>query len=121
MNKATAKDKKKKKKTSKKATVNNGEDSKKESDAEFGEEISEDDSLRKHNPQKGIQRTARSAGICYTEYYTEYPYRNLNEHINNLKEDERKGFAESYIAYRARADRNDDTTVMKSMVYSKMQ
>ena len=59
VDKATAKDKKKKKKTSKKATVNNGEDSKKESDAEFGEEISEDDSPRKHNPQEGIQRTAR--------------------------------------------------------------
>ena len=91
--------------------------SKKESDAESGEELSEDDSLRKHNPQKGMQRTARSAGICYTEY----PYRNLNEHISNLKEDERNGFAESYIAYRARADRNDDSMVMKSMVYSKMQ
>ena len=49
--KATTEDKKKKRKTSKKATVKNA-DPKKENEGESEEEVSEDDSPRKHNPQE---------------------------------------------------------------------
>ena len=115
--KAAAKDKKKKKKTGKNATVNTGGDSKRESEAELDEEASEDDSPKKQNPQENVQRTARSARICYATP----SYRDLNEQLSNLSEEERKGFAGSYKAYRARVDRDDDTSVMKSRVYSKMQ
>ena len=52
-------------------------------------------------------------------------YKDLNEELRHMKDEERReeirGFTESYIAYRARVARQDDTPVTKSMVYSKMQ
>ena len=114
--KATAKEKKKKKKTGKRATVNNG-NSRRECEAESEEEASEEDSPRKQNPQESIQRTARSARISYGPI----SYRDLNEQLSNLNEEEKKGLAGSYTAYRARVARDDDTSVVKSRVYSKMQ
>ena len=86
---------------------------KKESEAESEEEVSEEDSPRKHNPQEETQRGGRSARICYGTSR----YRDLNEQLSRLNDEERKGFAESYKAYRARAARVDDTSVMRSMVF----
>ena len=83
--------------------------------------MSEDDSPKKHDSQEERQHNARSARIrCGAPCY-----RDLNEESNNMKDEEkreeRKGFKESYIAYRARVAREDDTPVTKSMVYSRMQ
>ena len=83
--------------------------------------MSEEDSPRKHDSQEERQHNARSARIrCGAPCY-----RDLNEELNNMKDEEkrekRKGFKESYIAYRARVAREDDTPVTKSMVYSRMQ
>ena len=81
--------------------------------------MSEEDSPRKHNPQEDTQRSARSATICNGTP----SYRDLNEQLSSLNDEERKGFADSYITYRARVAREDDTPVSYSvsMLYSKMQ
>ena len=41
--------------------------------------------------------------------------------MNNLSEDEKQGFDGIYTAYRARVSRDDDTSVVRSRAYSKMQ
>ena len=44
----------------------------------------------------------------------------MNEQLSNLNDEEKKGFSVSYTAYRARVARDDDTSVVRSRAYYKM-
>ena len=79
---------------------------------------------QKKKPQKRIlqrnknpQHKARSVRINYGPR----SYRDLNEQLSNLSEEEKQGFTGSYKACRARVARDDDTSVVKSRAYSNMQ
>ena len=85
----------KEKKSGKKATLNNG-DSRRENEAEEEkEDIPEEDSPRKQNPQQNTQYNATSVRIIYGPP-------SLNAQLNNLSEEEKQGFDGIYTAYRAR-------------------
>ena len=71
--KATTKNKnKKKKKTGKKATINNA-DPQREDEGKSEEEVSEDDSPRKHNSEEVTQVMARTASIQYGNASSQVP------------------------------------------------
>ena len=48
-----------------------------------------------------------------------YPsFADLNDQLSNLKEEEKKEFATSYTAYRARSAKDSDSCMVKSMAWS---
>ena len=68
-----------------KAIVDNA-DPQREEEGESEEEVSEDDSPRKHNFEEVTQVMARSARIQYGNA----SYRDLSAELKNLEEEERK-------------------------------
>ena len=109
---ATKGKKKRNRRAGKRATVNNS-DSRRESKEE--EEASEEESPRKADPPEVGYRT-RSARLNYGQT----TYRDLNEQLSNLKEEEKKELSGRFKAYSARIARNEDTSVVQSTVHSKI-
>ena len=110
---ATKGKKKRNRRAGKKATVNNS-DSRRESEEE--EEASEEDSPRKADPPENRYATARSARLTYGQA----TYRDLNEELSNLKEEEKKELSGRFKAYSTRIASNEDASVVQSTAHSKI-
>ena len=112
--KAAKKGKKKRnRRAGKKATVNNS-DSRRESEEE--EEASEEESPRKADSPENRYDRERSTRLTYGKA----TYRDLNEELSNLKEEEKKELSGRFKAYSARIARNEDTSVVQSTAHSKI-
>ena len=108
--KAAPKGKKKKRRAGKRVAVNdNG--SRRESEEE--EDISEEESPRKPDNRT---ETARSARLNFVQP----SYRNLNDQLSNLNEEERKNLTIKGNIRRVNIARQDDDAVISSTAYSKM-
>ena len=52
--------------------------------------------------------------------YGQPSYRDLNEQLSNMKEDEKRELAGRWTEYRAKIARNEDTSVVQSTAHSKI-